>query len=126
MQPTFTGINLVADDVLALAKFYAELLDGKFDGDESWASVSVPGAALAIFSTAGMNQMAPESMEGSGSGGFTIEFHVDDAEAWYERLLASGVPIVKPLTTQAWGRRSVWVRDPIGNIINFYQNVPAG
>jgi len=125
MQPTFTGINLIADDVLTLANFYSELLDGEFDGDESWAAVSVPGATLAIFSTAGMNQMAAGSMEGSGRGGFTIEFNVDDAEAWYERLLASGVPIVKPLTTQAWGRRSVWARDPIGNIINFYQNVPA-
>ena len=33
------------------------------------------------------------------------------------------VEIVKPPTTQSWARRSVWFRDPDGNIINFYANV---
>ena len=33
------------------------------------------------------------------------------------------MPIVKPPTTQPWGRRSVWFRDPDGNIVNFYADV---
>ncbi|MFF4806074.1 VOC family protein [Streptomyces sp. NPDC001351] len=33
-----------------------------------------------------------------------------------------GVEILKPLTTQPWGRRrSVWLCDPDGNIVNLYQ-----
>ncbi|MGW0828878.1 VOC family protein [Streptomyces prunicolor] len=33
------------------------------------------------------------------------------------------VEILKPPTTQPWGRRSVWLRDPDGNIVNLYQEV---
>lgn len=126
MQPTLTGIGLITDDVLALAKFYADLLDAEIEGDASFATVKVAGAGLAFFSTAGMEAMSPGSMGGAGRGGFTIEFNVDDVDARYERLVAAGVTIAKPLTTQPWGRRSAWVRDPDGNIVNFYQNVPIG
>jgi uncharacterized glyoxalase superfamily protein PhnB len=126
MQPTLTGIDLVTADVLALAGFYADLLDAEVQGDASFATVKVAGAGLAFFSIDGMEQMSPGSMTGAGNGRFTIEINVDDVEARYERLLAAGITIAKPLTTQPWGRRSVWVRDPDGNIVNFYQNVPAG
>ena len=51
---------------------------------------------------------------------------VDDVDAEVDRLNKLGCVIVKPPTTQPWGRRSVWVRDPDGNIINFYANVPPG
>jgi hypothetical protein len=27
---------------------------------------------------------------------------------------------VKPPTTQSWGRRSIWFRDPDGNNVNFF------
>ena len=120
-----TGIALITDDVLALATFYADLLDAEVEGDASFAVVKVAGAGLAFFSKAGMEAMSPGSMAGAVHGGFTIEFNVDDVDARYERLVASGVRIAKPLTTQQWGRRSVWVRDPDGNIVNFYQNVAA-
>jgi catechol 2,3-dioxygenase-like lactoylglutathione lyase family enzyme len=42
-----------------------------------------------------------------------------------ERLLTEGVEIVKPPTTQPWGRRSVWFRDPDGNVVSFYANTEA-
>lgn len=38
-------------------------------------------------------------------------------------MVAAGAQVVKPPTTQAWGRRSVWLRDPDGNIVNLYTNV---
>ena len=34
----------------------------------------------------------------------------------------AGTLIVKALTTQKWGRKSVWFRDPDGNIVNFYMD----
>ena len=33
------------------------------------------------------------------------------------------IDIVKPISTQSWNYRSVWFRDPDGNIINFYQDL---
>ena len=42
----------------------------------------------------------------------------------HRRLSALAVPIVKPPTTQPWGLRSVWLRDPDGNLVNCYAKVP--
>lgn len=126
MQPTLTGLALITEDVLGLAGFYADLLEVGVEGDANFATVKAAGAGLAFFSVAGMEQMSPGSMAGGGSGRFTIEFNVDDVDTRYERLVAAGVTIAKPLTTQPWGRRSVWVRDPDGNIVNFYQDVAGG
>ena len=83
---------------------------------------SLEGAMFSIFSAEGMEQMAPGSTSDIGYGGHTIEFEVDDVDRHYERLIAMDVPIVKPPTTQPWGRRSVWIRDPDGNVVNFYMD----
>ncbi|MFG2971205.1 VOC family protein [Streptomyces sp. NPDC048288] len=91
------------------------------EGSDPFARVTVPGAVLSFFSTQGMESMVPGSMAAAASGGFTLEFQVADVDARHERLLARGIEILKPPTTQPWGRRSVWLRDPDGNIVNLYQ-----
>ena len=121
MQPHFTGTALITDDVPALAAFYAAVLDADVEGSGPFARVTVPGAVLSVFSTQGMESMVPGSMAAAKSGGFTLEFQVTDVDARHERLLARGVEILKPPTTQPWGRRSAWLRDPDGNIVNLYQ-----
>jgi uncharacterized glyoxalase superfamily protein PhnB len=121
MQPHFTGTCLISSDVPTLTAFYATLLSAHVQGDDTFAIVSGPGAVLSVFSTAGMEAMVPGSMAHAGSGNFTIEFEVEDVDARYDQLRAGGVRIVKPPTTQPWGRRSMWLRDPDGNIVNLYQ-----
>jgi catechol 2,3-dioxygenase-like lactoylglutathione lyase family enzyme len=69
-----------------------------------------------------MESMVPGSMAAAASGGFTLEFQVTDVDARHERLLALDVEILRPPTTQPWGRRSVWLRDPDGNIVNLCQD----
>lgn len=120
----FTGICLVSEDVLGLADFYARLLGASAEGDAVFTSLSAAGAELSIFAASGMERMAPGSMRGAGRGAFTIEIQVDDVDGTFERVSPVGAEVVKPLTTQPWGRRSVWLRDPDGNIINLYQPVP--
>jgi len=119
------GICLVSDDVRSLRAFYIELLQMQPSGDENWwVDFGVVGdSQLVIYSEAGMEEMAPGSMSGSGNGRFTIEFEVDDPDAECHRMTVFGAPVVKPPTTQTWGRRSVWLRDHDGNIVNLYKNV---
>ncbi|RPF39046.1 putative enzyme related to lactoylglutathione lyase [Streptomyces sp. TLI_185] len=121
MQPHFTGTVLITDDVPALAAFYAAVLDADVEGGDPFARVTVPGAVLSFFSTQGMESMVPGSMASAGKGGFTLEFQVADVDTCHERLPARGVEVLKPPTTQPWGRRSVWLCDPEGNIVNLYQ-----
>lgn len=114
-------------DVGALRAFYIQLLQQEPSGDDHWwvdfHLVGEGGAQLTIYSDEGMEQMAPACLDGSGTGRYTIELEVDDIDAEHERLVALGVPVVKPPTTQPWGRRSAWYRDPDSNIVNLYMDV---
>ncbi|WP_432971664.1 VOC family protein [Dactylosporangium sp. CA-233914] len=47
-----------------------------------------------------------------------ISVHTDDVEAAYAEAQALGYEIVHPLTTEAWGVRRFFVRDPDGNVVN--------
>ena len=44
---------------------------------------------------------------------------VDGIEAFYERCIANGVTILRPLTPTAWGTKDFYVEDPDGHIIAF-------
>jgi catechol 2,3-dioxygenase-like lactoylglutathione lyase family enzyme len=50
---------------------------------------------------------------------------VEDVDTQYERLKALGVTLIKLPATYPWGARSVWFRDPDGNIIDFYSLVQS-
>jgi catechol 2,3-dioxygenase-like lactoylglutathione lyase family enzyme len=44
---------------------------------------------------------------------------VDGIEAFYERCLANGVKILRPLAATAWGTTDFYIEDPDGNVIAF-------
>jgi catechol 2,3-dioxygenase-like lactoylglutathione lyase family enzyme len=44
---------------------------------------------------------------------------VDGIEAFYERCVANGVTIIKPLTATAWGTKDFYIEDPDGYIVSF-------
>ena len=124
----FNGICLQSKRVQELRAFYIAVLQSTPSGDEHWwvDFGELPGASFSIYSAEGMEEMAPGCTANSGTGSYTIEFEVDDVDAEYERLQTLGVEIVKVPTTQTWGRRSVWFRDPDGNIVNFYMDTGEG
>jgi catechol 2,3-dioxygenase-like lactoylglutathione lyase family enzyme len=53
------------------------------------------------------------------------EEHLDAAagvagiEAFYERCVANGVSILRPLTATEWGTKDFYIEDPDGNVISF-------
>ena len=116
----FNGVCLVTNNLPRLRDFYCDLLQSGAEGDDTFVTILCDGAVFAIYTTTGMEGMAPGSTSSSDHGGLTLEFEVEDVDQEYERLLERDIPIVKPPTTQPWGRRSVWFRDPDGNIINFF------
>src|SRR5947207_15347627 len=104
----FNGVCIITPDVRRLRDFYHAVLKIDAQGDDAFVNFSTPGAALSIFSVQGMETMAPGSMAGAGTGSYTLEFEVVNIDEEYARLTALGVVVVKPPTTQPWGRRSVW------------------
>jgi catechol 2,3-dioxygenase-like lactoylglutathione lyase family enzyme len=122
----FTGICLITKNVPALVDFYTEALGVNAEGDDTHAELKTEGAQIAIFSVDGMESLAPLSMQAAGHGSFTIGFEVQDVDREYERLKALGVEFVKLPATHPWGARSVWFRDPDGNIVDFFTILPKG
>jgi predicted enzyme related to lactoylglutathione lyase len=116
-----TGICLITGDVPAMGRFYSKVLGVEADGDDVHLELRTKGAGIAIFSTRGMEEMAPRSTERMGYGGVTIGIRVDDVDAEYERLAGlGGIAFVKAPQTHPWGNRSFWFRDPDGNIVDFW------
>jgi catechol 2,3-dioxygenase-like lactoylglutathione lyase family enzyme len=120
----FVGICLITERVSRLADFYTRVLGVEAEGDDTHVELRTEGAGMAIFAAAGMEALAPRSMQGAGCGSVTLTFRVEDVDAEYERLKTLGVAFVKPPQTHPWGARSFWFRDPDGNIVSFYMPAP--
>lgn len=113
----FAGVCLIAENTKSLASFYQALLgeEGNWEGDDH---VDFPGAGIAIFSLGGMEEMAPGSTLGTGCGRAVLSFDVKEVDVLTGRLQSLGAVVVKPPITHPWGLRSVWVKDPEGNILS--------
>ena len=47
-----------------------------------------------------------------------LSVEVDDVDAAYEAVRATGAEIVHPITNEQWGVRRFFVRDPDGKVVN--------
>ncbi|RCX21437.1 putative enzyme related to lactoylglutathione lyase [Fontibacillus phaseoli] len=110
-------VGLISNQVRIMSEFYAKVLGVK--GDDFFAEIRTGGVKVAVFSSEGMERLAPDCMRGAGYGSFTLGFQVDNVDVEFERLKRLNVDIVKPPTSRPWGARSFWFRDPDGNIMNF-------
>ena len=119
----FDGVAIITDDVARSRAFYQQVLQREADGGETHAVFSLGGFTLTLWHTAGMEEAVPGSMQGAGHGGYTLSFEVEDVDREYDRLQPMDLTWILKPTTHAWGRRSVWFRDPDGNIVNFHATV---
>ena len=63
----------------------------------------------------------------SGAKGFlsTLIFSIDDVDALFERVRASGADVLQEPTDQFYGVRDCAFRDPAGNMVRFNQPSPT-
>lgn len=80
---------------------------------------------LAIFSLSAQEKYIPGSAEGAKNRSVVLEFRVADVDAEYLRLKGLVKNWVRAPTTQPWGTRSIYFRDPDGNLVDFYSSVPT-
>jgi catechol 2,3-dioxygenase-like lactoylglutathione lyase family enzyme len=62
-------------------------------------------------------------VRGTANDRVLIELEVADVDREYARLKGLQIEWVQELTTQPWGHRAFYVRDPDGNVLNFYMAV---
>ncbi|MDP6779454.1 MAG: VOC family protein [Candidatus Latescibacteria bacterium] len=115
-----THCCLVTKDVKRLCEFYKLVFQSDRECGDRYVEFDLEQGILAIASIELENSLAPGLFDGGENRGMVIQFQVEDVEAEFERLEKIGVDWVKPLTTQPWGSRSAWFKDPDGNVIDLF------
>jgi len=118
-----THCCIVTQDVERLRRFYRNILqiEPQYGGD--YVEFLTDGGVLSLFSLSAHEKLAPGSMQTGLNRSIMLEFQVSDVDKEYSRLQGMNVEWVKPPTTQPWGNRSIYFRDPDGNLVNFYSRV---
>jgi uncharacterized glyoxalase superfamily protein PhnB len=124
--PVLVHTCLITANVKRLAGFYEPILQqkAKWSGAD-YAEFATGAGVLAIFSSSAQEKYIPGSADAARNRSVILEFKVADADAEYRRLRNMVSTWVKPPTTQPWGTRSIYFRDPDGNLVDFYSLPPA-
>jgi uncharacterized glyoxalase superfamily protein PhnB len=119
--PALVNTCLITKNVKALVKFYATILkrDAQMSS-EDYAEFHTDVGVLAIFSTEAQERYIPGAATAANNKSIILEFRVADVDGEYRRLQDVVKIWVKPPTTQPWGTRSIYFRDPDGNLVDFY------
>jgi len=119
--PSLVKTCLITGDVKRLVEFYELILEqkAKWSGAD-YAEFSSDAGVLAIFSAEAQEKYIPRSAETARNRSVILEFRVDDVDQEYRRLKSLVKIWVKPPSTQPWGTRSIYFRDPDGNLVDFY------
>jgi predicted enzyme related to lactoylglutathione lyase len=120
----FISTRIITDDVARLAGFYqrATGVPANWSG-EDFAELRTPCATLAIASTRTVPLFAPGAARPADNRSVIIEFLVADVDGVHRRLAEFVENFVNEPTTMPWGNRSLLLRDPDGNLVNFFTPV---
>ncbi|MFD8704817.1 VOC family protein [Kitasatospora sp. NPDC059648] len=125
----FVSIRIITGDVARLVGFYERATGvGAVWATEDFAEFRTARATLAVASTRTVALFAPGSAGAADNRSVITEFLVDDVDRVYEDLTGAGavdVDVVAGPATMPWGNRSLLVRDPDGNLVNFFAPVTA-
>jgi len=110
-----------------MEKFYRAVLQLEPHGRVGYSEFPTEPGIFSLWSVDQYKQItATDPLQGVNGGSVMLEFQVADVDAEYARLRGPmDVPIefVLEPTTLEWGNRSIYFRDPDGNLVNFFTPV---
>lgn len=122
MKQKIFQIALVVEDYDAAIQFYCKKLNFKLIEDtvlnpeKRWVVVAPPGGEgcqLLLARASGEEQL---SRVGNQTGGRVFLFmHTDDLDTYYQRLVSQGITIVRPPSSEPYGKVLVFA-DLYGNL----------
>ena len=126
MNITSTAISLNVADVDASAAFAAEFGFTEAMSAAGFVSLEHPTAGVnVIFLRTGLSTFKPAEIAGPAGQGTLLAFVVDDVDAEFARIAASGARVVTPPETEPWGERYCQLADPNGLVWQLVQWVAA-
>lgn len=120
-HPVLINTCLISKDTKTLAAFYAQILKTEPQFNSGiYVEFRTGAGVLAIFDAAAQEKYIPGSATADANRSVVLEFRVDDLDTEYARLKGVVKTWVKGPTTQPWGTRSIYFRDPDGNLVDFF------
>jgi lactoylglutathione lyase len=112
---------LVVDDLDVALTFYTETL-GLSLGHRSgpYAQLDTGSCRLALYERSAMAETL--GVANADVPAFEIGFKVDDVDAAYHDLIASGARAAVAPTDRPWGQRTAYVCDPDGHLVELAED----
>ena len=126
IDPALINTCLITNDVKALTAFYAQVLqiEPRKSGDD-YVEFPTKVGTLALFAASAQEKYIPGSATAGQNHSSILEFRVGNVDEEYVRLRPIVKSWVKGPTTQPWGTRSIYFRDPDGNLVDLFTPPPA-
>lgn len=121
VEPALINTCLITNDVKALTAFYSQVLhiEPHKTGDD-YVEFPTKVGTLALFAATAQEKYIPGSAMAGENRSSMLEFRVGNVDEEYTRLQPLVKSWVKGPTTQPWGTRSIYFRDPDGNLVDFF------
>jgi catechol-2,3-dioxygenase len=118
---TLDYVVLLCGDLVRMKAFYHEVLGFPIERDwEEWIEMRA-GAVLLTLRSRGRAYDGPPS---SGAGvqlAFRVE--AERVSQWYEKLRGKNVEILEQPRDQDYGHRTLFFKDPEGNVLEIYAEI---
>ena len=121
----FSSVRIVTRDVVALARFYEQITGIIPTGNEDYVELETIPSRIAICSEGAINTFNAGAAKARANYSMIIDFEVNDVDRERSRLDTVVGSFVMEPTNQPWGNRSMLLRDPDGNLINFFTSGPS-
>ncbi len=123
-MPNLVYACVLTDNIDRLDAFYRQVLQMEPQSRDAYREFATQPGVFSLWSLAEFRDLVGEgAAQRAAQGSVMLEFQVADADAEYARLGSlQGEPIdfVLTPTTLPWGNRSIYFRDPDGNLVNFF------
>ena len=111
-------------DMAAMRRFYEDVLRFQFTRELSpnWIEYQIGGNTLAL---AKPGRTAKDAPLPAGSAALQLAFRVSapDVDRCADELVRHGVDLLSPPTDQPFGHRTLFFRDPDGNLLEVYAEI---
>ncbi|WP_027527889.1 VOC family protein [Bradyrhizobium sp. Ec3.3] len=111
-------------DMVAMRRFYQDLLGFSLlrELSPNWIEYRVGGNTLAL---ARPSRTAGDTPTPSGSASLQLAFKVSapEVELCADELVRQGVALLSPPTDQPFGHRTLFFRDPDGNLLEVFAEI---
>jgi catechol 2,3-dioxygenase-like lactoylglutathione lyase family enzyme len=117
-------VTIVTANLEPMRAFYQQVLQIEpqiYRGN--YVEFTLETGTLALWRQSECAEYGLGAVRGSANDRVLIELEVADVDAEYARLRGLQVDVIQELRTQPWGYRTLYVRDPDGNILNFHTAV---